>query len=531
MYLFIPGRHHILTDFQFKYLYKLVNTGLHAVKDVNGETLHYNEPVEAIIFAVTSANHAGTKRNPIPFYLRAMMIQEFSKDLPVPCYVYGIDDVGILENFAAYTLKQVKHQRDQALQLTPENTLIVCSTPVMNMYEAIGFKILPAELQDRKTQKFHAPLPWDVVDLIVANNTWESDDEIIDKLHISSYKLWKNYKLGQKVQIILNDPIIGDDGDITESRDYGSYVRQMDEIAEIKYKDTAAYIQPGKIGDIGCAVGSWLKQASEDPKLRESDFYGIEVARQLFDICNQRKHNGEFGNPNVFFAQKNAVTSLVFEDSSMNTIHTSSLTHEIESYGSRADLLSFIKNRYKELEMGGVWINRDVIGPEDGDTMVYMLLNQTDGRNDNFEKEFDNTTDLCDYLNGLSTFARFKRFAKDFRKHENDQIPYETKTIAGETYIYLKLKDAAEYMLTKDYTDNWQSEMHERFCFWSITDWKQNLEEAGFRIEESSNAYTNPWIAQNRFEGRVTLFTKEDDNLKERPHPPTNALIVARKVG
>ncbi len=65
-----------------------------------------------------------------------------------------------------------------------------------------------------------------------------------------------------------------------------------------------------------------------DVRLRESDFYGIEVARHLFDICQQRKHNGEFTNPFVFFSQRNAVTGLVFDRASMNTIHTSSLTRD-----------------------------------------------------------------------------------------------------------------------------------------------------------------------------------------------------------
>src|SRR5690606_9864397 len=268
------------------------------------------------------------------------------------------------------------------LVLIPQNTLVICSTPVMNMYEKLGFKILPAELADRNKQKFSSELPWDVVERIVKAPSWDTDDEIIHKIHPASYKIWKTYALGKKVKTILSDPIIGDDGDITESRDYNSYVRQMDEIAEIKFQETAAYIRKGTIGDIGCAVGSWIKLACEDPRLGESDFYGIEVARQLFDICNQRKHNGEFKNPYVFFAQKNAVTSLVFQPQSMSTIHTSSLTHEIESYGSRADLLKFIQNRFRELEHGGVWINRDVIGPDNGDSLVYMWLNKEDGIND-----------------------------------------------------------------------------------------------------------------------------------------------------
>ena len=214
----------------------------------------------------------------------------------------------------------------------------------------------------------------------------------------------------------------------------------------------------------------------------------------------------------------------------MNTIHTSSLTHEIESYGSREDLLSFIKNRYKELAPGGVWINRDVIGPKNGDHQVYMQLNDQDGYNESFDTEFDNATDLANYLDQLSTYTRFKRFAQDFRRKENDQIKHSEVIIDGRVYIKLALKDAAEFMLTKDYTDNWYSEMHERFCFWSISDWKNHLEEAGFRVDSNSTDYTNPWIAENRFRDKVELFELVDSKLQRLDYPPTNALIVARKI-
>ncbi|UII19407.1 transferase [Fulvivirga ligni] len=497
MYLLFPGRHHLMTSFQFRYLQNLIQSGLHQAQDVDGEVIDQRYKIDGVIFAVTSANHSGTKRNPIPFYLRAMMIQEFCKELEVPCYVYGIDDVGQLPNFATYTVKQVKHQSDLQLNLTPENTFVICSTPVLQMYQSLGFSILPAELKDVAKQEFSTDLPWDIVEQIVAADQWQDDAKLMDKVHPATQHIWHTYQLGEKVNNILSDPIIGEDGDITESRDYNTYVRQMDEIAEIKFKDTSPYILPGRIGDIGCAVGSWIKQASEDSRLRESDFYGIEVARQLFDICNQRKHNGEFSNPNVFFAQKNAVTSLVFEKEAMNTIHTSSLTHEIESYGSRKDLLTFIANRYDELVSGGVWINRDVIGPENGEQEVYMWLNKEDGKNDCYDQQFDDHQQLVAYLDGLSTYSRFLRFAQDFRKTEDDAIVYSLKELGDKSFVVMKLKDAAEFMLTKDYTDNWYSEMHERFCFWSITDWEEQLLKAGFQLVESSHAYTNPWIAEN----------------------------------
>jgi len=528
MYLLIPGRHHLLTNFQFRYLTDLLNTPLEQVRDINGHPINRTEKIEAIIFAVTSANHSNTRRNPLPFYMRALSIDEFGEDLSVPLYIYGIDDVGNVTNFSDYTIKRIRHESEGLFQLTPANTLIVCSTPVLEMYERNGFTILQAELKDRTTWKYDEVLPWAVVEKISESADWEEEEFIKINMHVASGHIWKKYNLAPKVQMLFKDHMISDDGDITTTRDYNSYVRQMDEIAVLKFQETAPYIKAGRVGDIGCAVGSWIKLACNDERLRESDFYGIEVARALFDICQQRKHNGEFKNPFVFFSQRNAVTGLVFDRQSMNTIHTSSLTHEIESYGSRADLLSFIQNRYDELAPGGVWINRDVVGPENKDRIVLMKLSEADGRNTDFDKTFTKREELATYLQGLSTVARFQRFVRDFRKKEKYTLSYEPVTIQGENYIRLSLRDACEFMSRKDYTDNWESEMHETFCFWDFNEWKEQLTSIGFRIAEPSQAYTNEWIVKNRLINKVSLFT-DDAVRKPIDYPVTNMLMLAVK--
>lgn len=321
--------------------------------------------------------------------------------------------------------------------------------------------------------------------------------------------------MDSRIEFLFSDPIASDDGDLTDSRDYGTYVRQMDEIAAIKWNDVAPFVQAGRIGDIGCSTGSWLKYASEEPRLVESDLYGIEITRQLFEICSQRKKNGEFQNPNIWFAQKNAVRGLVFKRESMNTIHSSSLTHEIESYGSHEDLLRFIVNRYEELLPGGLWINRDVVGPENRDEIVHMKLNSHDG-----------SIELADDLSKLSTLSRFYRFSEDFRKEEGYQISYETIESNKGLYIQLRMEDATEFLLTKDYTDNWNSEMHERFCFWSFSEWKEALENAGFTIDPGSRSFANPWIVQNRFAGKAELFNEKGE---PTAFPPTNTILLARK--
>ncbi len=516
MYLLFPGRHHLLTQFQFDYL-----------SDVIRKNSNSSDQVEAVLFAVTSANHSNTRRNPLPFYIRALAIEDFGQKLGVPCFVYGIDDVGDLKNFADYTIKQIRHESEGMFDLTPENTRVVCSTPVLEMYEQVGFQILPAELTDRTTWTHLTDLPWDVVEKIANDTAWEKREDIQRLTHPSSFQIWSKYRLGAKVQMLFRDHMISADGDITTTRDYNTYVRQMDEIALLKYQDTAPYIQPGRIGDIGCAVGSWIKLACADARFRESDFYGIEVARHLFDLCLQRKHNGEFQNPFVFFSQRNAVTGLVFDKGSMNTIHTSSLTHEIESYGSHADLLTFIQNRYEELAPGGVWINRDVVGPANKDQLVLMKLCEDDGRNTDYDASFHSREELAAYLKVLSTRARFLRFAVDFRKHEGYQLHYEVIESEGQSLVRLSLKDACEFMSRKDYVDNWQSEMHETFCFWDFQEWKEHLESVGFRVSDNSQVYTNPWIVKNRLEGKVELFNETHEKLN---YPVTNMLIEAVKV-
>jgi len=528
MHLLVPGRHHLLTQFQFKYLSNLVSRNLAEMVDINGQRLGTNEKIETIIFAVTSANHCNTRRNPLPFYLRALALEQFGNNLSVPSYIYGIDDVGMVKNFSSYTIKRIRHDSEGKFDLQPSNALVVCSTPVLEMYEQSGFLILPAELNERSTWTYHVALPWAVVEEIARKPQWAEDSAITSVIHESSLNVWNKYHLGEKVQLLFRDKMISEDGDITSTRDYNTYVRQMDEIADLKFRETVPFVQPGRVGDIGCAVGSWIKLATQDERLRESDFYGIEVARYLFDICQQRKHNGEFKNPFVFFSQRNAVTGLVFDKDSMNTIHTSSLTHEIESYGGREDLLAFIRNRHEELAPGGVWVNRDVVGPASKDTRILMTLNDRDGRNEDFDKEFSDRESLAAYLKGLSTLGIFMRFAGDFRRREGYKLNFEEIKKKGQTFIRLTLKDACEFMSRKDYLDNWESEMHETFCFWDFEEWKAELKKAGFAISAHSKAYTNPWIKEHRLMGKVELYA-EAEPLEKIDYPVTNMILVGVK--
>lgn len=550
--LLLPGRHHTLTNFQATYLYRLINGSLAQEPDVHGNPIGLEERIDSVIFPVTSANHRHTRRNPLPMHLRAMMIQEFCAPWDIPAYVFAIDDVGMLPDstFAQYTINQVNFQGDDIVHVNPENTLVACSTPhVITMYEQLGYRILPVELASLDPERYHATRPWEIIDhLVNTDNDWRRDPTFLEKAHPATVKVWKTYAMGDLVRRVFRDHILGDDGDITDTRDYQTYVRAMDDIAQIKWNETQPFVRPGNIGDIGCAVGSWIKLASEDERLVDSSFYGIEVARELLERCQERKEHKEFGTHSVFFRARNGFLGTCFDDQSMDTVHTGSLTHEVLSYVpekaiialmqdhpgierheaaqrvGEQQLAAFLSYRHAELRSGGVWINRDVIGPEEPDRIVRLWVNENDGTK--LHTQEGSPIPDRETITGMSTASRFYRFVHDFRRHEGYRLQFETVHHDGETIIELRLQDAMEFLLHKDYTDNWSSEMHERYCALGFSQWRTLIEQAGFEMDMRSHAYANPWIVEHRFKNHAGVLTKENGFLM---YPAHTMIMAARK--
>lgn len=535
-YLLFPGRHHLLTAFQAECLRQATTTRPSELRDVNGRQLALAEPIQTIIWTVTSANHFNTRRNPLPAYRRAAAIEAFSSQLDAESLVYMIDDIGRSPRFAEYVLKKIEVESYGRCLLTPDNTVVGCSTPdVIKLYERLGFRILPFELVDRKTGAMRAETPWELLmHLVDAGRTgrdWRKDEHFLTKVTPASQQMFLKYNFGDLVIGLHQDALLTDDGDITETRDYNTYVRSFDQGADRKYGLIRGLVAPGRVVDIGCCTGSILREMTHDDSLRESDFYGIEVARPLYTECLHRKELGAFANDNVFFYQRDFAAGAVFPPNSVNTFTTFSLTHEIESYQGRSQLEHFMRLLFDQLAHGGRWINVDVIGPPNRRETICMWLNRDDGRNDDYQRVFEpgERSQFDEYLKGLSTYVRFLRFAQDFRQAEGYHLPFEAEEHRGEPLIRLLMEDACEFLSKKDYTDNWQSEMHERFCYWDFADWKVSAQNAGFRVHAASRELLNPWLVANRYEGKARLFKRRGEELQAIAYPPTNMVLVAEK--
>ena len=550
--LLFPSRHLLNTRFQEEYLSAVLGQPTDTLTFRRKRPAPPAGTIDNIVFAVTSANQENSRYNPIPFHQRVRGVdrfaQSFAANYGVGFNIFGIPEYPPTDAFAKYTLQEIAEQTNDRLNLTPENTVVLCSTPALvKQYEKLGFAVLPAELTRLNPERYSTPTPTQVLQqMVAAGEQWHQDPALRAKLSPTTFGLWRQSpEIVEKVLWLFRDPLLKEHGGLTDQRDYETYAAGMSggAILDIKYADIKPFIHSGKIVDEGCADGALLVRIARD--FPDSDLLGIDITKEFIAEAKERQRRGEFGGTYVHFHQRNLFEH-IFAPTSIDTTICNSTTHEIWSYGKQEESVrQYLQQKFTQMRKGGRIIIRDVVGPEHGDEFVYLWCNADDGDNTDPLKECHNPKELKQHLDQLSTAARFKRFAKDFlseqRKSGNrgptTEISYQATTFGSKSYFVLPLRVATEFMSKKDYTDNWQSEVgNEEFAFWDFRDWKLALHRAGFQVlqdhdhpEQGSRAYTNPWIAEHRWQGKTELYRMEGTRLVQMPHPVTNMVLVGEK--
>lgn len=527
-FVLFPGRHHLVTRFQVDYLTRLL-AGQEA--DSTGAPLPL-APGAQVVWALTSATHSGTRRNPVPAHRREALIERVALAADLPSLVVPVADVPRSDGFAHTVVAAV--EASLGVRLTPATTVVACSTPaVAALYAAAGFAVAPVELgADPEPVR-----PWDVLEMLATGDpAWR------DLAHPQAVDYIDRYALAAAIRLIHHDPTVSAEGDLTQTRDYASYAADFDGASDRKWAQVAPYVQPGRVVDLGCAAGGLLERAAREPALEESDLYGVDVARHLIAEAEHRKAQGVFANPNVFFAQRNLLRAPVFPDASVNTTLTVALTHEISSYGDGVrDLATLARRIFAHTAPGGVWINSDVVGPDGGDRVVHLHLDETA---DEAAADTTDTTDttattepaaVADYsgwpredvaahFSALSPAGRLRQFTRDFPALSGGMC--DVRWVAPGV-AELDLRTAMEFLYTRDYTENYLSECHERFCDLTLGGWADLLTGAGFEVDRDSHAWRNDWLVDNRVSvgARIT-----DAGTGEAvPWPTTHVFLVARR--
>lgn len=509
-YVLFPGRHHVLTRFQAQYLADLLGGWM---SDTEGKLLEFSEDA-AVVWAITSANHQNTRRNPIPAHRREAAIELFSGREGLRSLVVPVTDVPPTARFAEITIKAVEYGTGGRIDLDPRTTVVACSTPsVAELYAALGYRIAAVEHDHPQVPAY----PWALLDKIAAGDeTWRRD------AHPASVDLITRYALDDHVRTLAADPMVSSEGSLTETRDYRSYGASFEAAARRKWDQARPFVQPGRIVDIGCATGGMIEIASHDHQLAESDLIGIEVARHLFEECEHKKAQGVFGNPNTFFYQRNVLSGALFPPRTIDTTLTFALTHEIYSYGERlADLRRFVATIAEQTAPGGVWINSDVCGPADPDRLVRLTFAEPGLDTAAVDLDRRTTEEIGSLLGARPPAGRFSQFVQDFRRNAQVDFPC---TVVNDRTAELRLGDAMEFMTRFSYTSNWLSETHEQFCHLNWDGWVNLVQDCGLVVDRRSGAWRNEWLVDNVFRPAAELTTPDGQPLD---WPDTHLLLVA----
>src|SRR5438034_7219078 len=211
MYVLFPGRHLVQTRFQEDYLIALLSGDQSAPAGIiHGKVIPQESPRE-VIFAITSSNQENSRYNPIPFYIRAIGVDRFARSIQQSANfryrIFGIPHYGQTPNFASFTLKEIAEQSEGAIQLTPSNAVVLCSTEeIIRQYQGLGFSIAPGELLLEAPNRV---LPIDVIaEVGRAGAGWISNEQIRQQISDASLSLFTDFpEVPQRISRLYRDPL------------------------------------------------------------------------------------------------------------------------------------------------------------------------------------------------------------------------------------------------------------------------------------------------------------------------------------
>ncbi len=471
-HVLVPGRHHVFTAAQARRLASFRG--------------------ERVVFAVTSANRAHARYNPIPFFVRAIGADRLARAAGLDHRIVGVPHYPPTDRFAENTIKDIAEQTEGELVLTPDNCRVATNTAeVAALYRARGFEIVDVEGD--------GPAPVEVLARLgAAGEAWSEDRALVADLSEATRSVFEDFpEIPRRVGRLYGDPLLDDAGSLTETRDYAVYQTAMSNAAviEMKYEDVKPWLADGKIVDEGCGDGALLVPIAR--AFPDADLIGLEISGEFMAQCLERQRRGDFGGTYVHFHQRNLLDR-VFHPRSIDTTLCNSTLHELWSYGGGEDAVrGYLAHKFEQTRPGGRLVIRDVVGPPDKSRPVALWCDAANlEKLERFELDFLPTTIAIDWSSRKDGVAR------------------------------LSLADATEFLTKKDYTANWASEMHETFCFWDIEQWAAALTDAGFTVR-AADSYTNPWIVEHRWAGQVALSDAHSGAAID--WPPTTMILCGER--
>ncbi len=449
----------------------------HALTRAQGELiaeLGADPEVERIVCVVTSADHAGTRRNPLDAATREQILRPALEASGKPFRLVRIADIPDDKAWVAHvarTVAEITH-----VPIEPARTRLYSANREVNaLFARAGYPLVQLAQP--------ALTPHELVQAVVEGRPWQAEAAP------STRAVLERPEIVERLRAIFHEHKRTDDGELAVHREFDSYGQQMDAGLQQKLEDLGPWVLPGKIVDKGCGTGKLMVELSR--RFPDSAFVGVDLSREFLRRCDENTYYAQNVELRLGDAADPAVPA-----GSASTVIFSSIMHEIYTYSGydQAQVERALASAAGELGPGGRVLIRDGVSPGPGTWRLELL--------------------------DAETRVAFERFAREFKHgagaaHER----------IGETGVRLSAHLANEFLCKKDYQRNWAIEVHEEYGARTTDGWRATLEAHGFAVEHL-RAYVNPWIAEHRYRGKVALT---DDAGRAIEWPATNVVVIGAR--
>ncbi|MDB4969916.1 MAG: hypothetical protein JWN44_5605 [Myxococcales bacterium] len=461
MIALLLGRFHALTRAQAELVASLA-------QEVN---------IDRIICVVTSADHTGTRRNPLDAETREAILRPVLASTGKRFDLVRVADIPDDACWVAHVRQAVGAAT--YLELSPEETLLVSANrDVQALFAAAGYQLAPSQTPGLT--------PTELIQRIVDGQPWEAEAAP------STVEIYRARGVPALLHEIFGETIRTDDGELASTRDFATYGAQMDASLAQKIDDLVPWVRPPCIVDKGCGTGKLLVELSR--RFPGASLVGVDLSREFL----RRSDENTYAGGDVQLLQGDAADQQL-PDGTADSIIFSSIMHEIYSY-SGYDLgrvARAVQSAARELRASGRILIRDGLSPGTRPVLLSLL--------------------------DAETAARFDRFAREF-KHGLGAPHERVDERVDKPVVRLSAHLANEFLCKKDYVKNWDIEVHEEYGAHTLDGWRALLEASDFVVRKL-DGYVNEWIRDHRYRDHV-LLTELDGRAF---WPATNAVVVAEK--